>query len=79
MARMATNSAAALALFAALAALAACTTPEPSTASTVDSPPAAFRWRPPRMRAPSAERPAWLPLLPADLPRIPAPDVGFRG
>lgn len=77
MARMATNSAAALALLAALAVLGSCAAPASSTASTSDGLPA-FRWTPPRMRAPSAERPAWLPSLPADLPRIPAPDMGFR-
>ncbi len=77
MARVAMNSAAALVLLAALPALAACAAPGSSTAGTPDRLPS-FGWAPPRMRAPSAERPSWLPSLPSDLPRIPTPGDGFR-
>jgi hypothetical protein len=69
---------AAAAVLAAVPLLAACATSEPSTADTSDNLPT-FRWAPPRMRAPSTERPPWLPSLPADLPRIAVPDHGFRG
>jgi hypothetical protein len=65
-------------LFAALSALAACAAPEPSTASTSGRLPD-LGWTPPRMRAPSAERPAWLPSPPAGAPRLPAPSNGFSG
>jgi hypothetical protein len=79
MAHPATRPAASLVLLAALPALAACAAPEPPTAGTSDRRPS-FGSRPsPRMRAPSAERPAWLPHLPADPPRVPAPSDGFRG
>ena len=75
MAGTAMNHTAALAL---LAALAACAAPDPSTASTSGHLPG-FEWGPsPRVRAPSAERPAWLPYPPAHLPRVPAPSEGFR-
>ena len=77
MARASTRTAAALVFLAALPALAACSAPEPSTASTSGRLPS-FGWAPPRMQAPSAERPPWLPSLPADLPRFPAPSGGFR-
>ena len=77
MARMVTHAATALALLAVLPFLSACMVPAPSTASTFDGLPT-FGWTPPRMRALSTERPAWLPSLPADPPRIPAPDHGFR-
>lgn len=62
-----------------LLALASCAAvPEPSTASTSDRLPV-FRMAPPsRMRSPSAERPSWLPSLPADLPRFRTLDDGFR-
>ena len=30
------------------------------------------------LQAPSSNRPAWLPTLPENLPRIPVPDDGFR-
>ena len=77
MARTVTHAATALALLAALPVLSACATPLPSTANTFDSLPT-FGWAPPRMRPPSTERPAWLPSLPLDPPRFPAPDHGFR-
>ncbi len=77
MARMVTQAATALALLAALPILSACMVPARSTASTFDSLPT-FGWTPPRMRVPSTERPAWLPSLPRDPPRVPAPDHGFR-
>ena len=77
MPRTVTHAAAASALGATLSVLAACGTPAPSTASTFDGLPT-FGWAPPRMRAPSPERPAWLPSLPLDPPRVPAPDHGFR-
>ena len=79
MAHPATRPAASLVWLAALPALAACAALEPPTAGTSDRRPS-FGSRPsPRMRAPSAERPAWLPHLPADLPRLPAPSDRFRG
>ena len=75
MARMVTHATAALAL---LVVLAACAASEPCAADAPDRLPT-FGWTPlPRMRAPSAERPAWLPSLPADPPRFPAPSDGFR-
>ncbi len=77
MARKVTHAAAALALLAALPALAACTVPEPSAAGVLDNLPS-FGRAPPRMRAPSAERPPWLPALPADRPRVPSPSDAFR-
>lgn len=78
MARMVAYAAAILALTAALPVLlAGCSTLEPAAASSSGHLPT-FGWPSPRMRAPSAERPAWLPTLPADLPRIPAPGDGFR-
>lgn len=78
MLRTATNSAAVLALLAALPVLAACAVPEPSAADAFEGLPA-FGWTPrPRMRAPSAERPAWLPSPPAEQQRLPAPGYGFR-
>lgn len=78
MARTATRPAVALALFAALPLVAACAAPEPGAASASDHLPT-FGWAPrPRMRTPSSERPAWLPFLPSDPPRIPAPGDAFR-
>jgi hypothetical protein len=64
-------------LLAVLLVLAACATPEPTAASASDHLPA-FGWPPSRMRPPSAERPVWLPSLPADLQRVPVPDDGFH-
>ena len=75
MARMPVTSAAALLLLAATSA--ACTTSIPSGADSTDRLPT-FGWAPPRMRAPSAERPAWLPSPPADAPRFPVTNDGFR-
>lgn len=77
MARTATHAAATLALIAALPVLPACAALEPAAVDTSNRLPN-FGWPSPRMRAPSAERPAWLPSLPADPPRIPAPDYVFR-
>lgn len=71
------RTAATLTLLAAFPVLAACAGAEPSTASTSDRLPS-FGWPPPRMRPPSTERPAWLPVLPADLQRFRAPEHGFR-
>jgi hypothetical protein len=68
------NSSALLALLAAVAAMAACAAPAPSGGDGLPT----FGWTRPRMRAPSAERPAWLPSWPAEQPRIPAPGDGFR-
>ena len=65
---------AALALLAALAALPSCTMPAPSAADGLPT----FGWAPPRMRAPSSERPAWLPSPPTEPQRLPAPRDGFR-
>jgi hypothetical protein len=79
MARMATKPAAVLALIAAFPMLASCAAPAPSAADAFDGGLPSFGWAPrPRMRAPSAERPAWLPSLPAEQPRLPAPGYGFR-
>ena len=72
-----THPAAALTLLAALPVLASCAASEPRAAGAPDHLPS-FGWPPPRMRAPSTERPAWLPPLPADLPRFPAPRDGFQ-
>ena len=77
MARKVTHAAAALALLAALPALAACAVPEPSAAGVLDNLPS-FGRAPPRMRAPSAERPVWLAPPPSDPQRLPAPEHGFR-
>jgi hypothetical protein len=77
MAGTATRPVVALALLAALSPLAACAAFEPSTAGTSGGLPG-FGWGLRRMRAPSAERPPWLPLLPTDLPRFPTPSDGFR-
>jgi hypothetical protein len=77
MGRTVAHAAAILALSAVLPVLAGCSTLEPAAASNSDRLPT-FGWPSPRMRAPSSERPAWLPTLPADLPRIPAPGDGFR-
>jgi len=78
MANAATRSTAALVLVATLPLMAACAAPESSTADNSDDLPV-FSWTPlPRMRPPSTERPAWLPSLPADLPRFPVPSDGFR-
>jgi hypothetical protein len=71
------RTAAAPILLAALTALAACAAPGPLTASTSGRLPD-LGWPSPRMRAPSAERPAWLPPPPAEVPRLPAPSGGFR-
>ncbi len=76
MARMVTQAATALALLAALPILSACATRLPATGTSDRLP--TFGWTPPRMRVPSTERPAWLPSLPRDPPRVPAPDHGFR-
>jgi hypothetical protein len=77
MARTSTPFAAALTMAAALPLVAACAAPVSGTASTSDRFPT-FGWAPPRMRAPSSDRPAWLPSSPVDPPRVPAPEHGFR-
>ena len=77
MARTSTPLAAALTMAAALPLMAACAAPVSGTASTLDRLPT-FKWAPPRMRAPTTERPSWLPSLPADPLRFPAPSDGFR-
>ena len=63
----------ALALGAALCLLGGCAVQEPTAASNSGQIPN-FGWPPPRMRPPSAERPAWLPTLPPNLPRYPLQD-----
>ena len=78
MARTATRLAATLALLATLPLLAGCATPEPSSANAAEWLPS-FGWAPPRMRAPSTERPVWLAPQPAEPQRMPAPEFGFRG
>lgn len=77
MARHVTTVRAALALLVALTALPSCAVRAPSAAVAADGLPT-FGWSRPRMRAPSDERPAWLPSVPAEQQRIPVPGDLFR-